>query len=146
MNPRRIEVAAAVERAARRDLPERGVLDFEWARALLAPSGLPDGLVALLALEAAFGPGDTITPCCHAWLGLLGAAVGDDPYAYALREALALATDARQCIRESRWDPSGVSTPDPAEAVQAIFSEAKLAAQYADLLADHRTILPVAGR
>jgi hypothetical protein len=131
-----IDVAARAQRAVLSDLPPLARSDYDWMCFLLEPTPLPAGLVALLALEAATGALPT-TPCLETWLRLLAAALGTAPTAVGLREALALAVDARQAIRDRQAD-SLASPPDGADLVRAIVAEARRAARCADLLARQR--------
>ncbi|MCS6803351.1 MAG: hypothetical protein RMM58_13870 [Chloroflexota bacterium] len=131
-----LDLAARIARAVLRDLPSAAGRDYAWVCALLERSGLPRGVIALLALEAAMGtaPG---TPCLAAWRQLLGAALGGDPVATHLRESLALALDLRSALRERRPD-SDCSLGDGSEAVRVIVSEAQRAVRYAEALARRR--------
>lgn len=131
-----VDIATRARRAIERDLPPLARYDYDWVCVLLEPTGLPAGLVALLALEAAIGATST-TPCLEAWRQLLGAAVGTDPVARRLREALALAVDARSAIRDRRPEGDGV-LPDGVEAVCVIVGEARRAVRCAELVARRR--------
>ncbi|MFN8532940.1 MAG: hypothetical protein U0556_05295 [Dehalococcoidia bacterium] len=129
-----VDVAGRTRHAVLRDLPRVAEWDADWVRRLIEPAGLPDGLVGLLALEAAVGT-TAPTPCLRAWLALLDASVGGDLTAATIREALALAVDGRQIVRDLRWESAGAPLV-AADAVQAIVAEAALAAQSASQLAN----------
>jgi hypothetical protein len=133
-----VDLAARARRAIERDLPPLARYDYDWARVLLEPTGLPAGLVALFALEAAIGA-TPATPCLETWRRILGAAVGADPAARRLREALALAIDARSAIRDRRPEGDGV-LPDGVEAVRVIVGEAGRAVRWAERVAHRRPI------
>jgi len=134
-----MNVDTALVRAAARDLAPAGLRDFEWVRRLLAPTELPGGLVSLLALEAAVGLERNPPPCLKTWLEILDALTGIDASVFALREALALALDARQMVREAVFELPGKSLPDPAEAVRMLQGETAFALYLAKQIVERRT-------
>lgn len=139
-------IADGIVRAVDRDLSVAERFDFTWAWDLLRPSGLPDGLTALFALEAAVGLQERLPDGLQSWLGMLDSAAFGDGTMFALREALALAIDARQAIREARVDNGEDVFPDPAEAVATIFAESRTAFQLAEDIASRQSICSLFAR
>ncbi|MCL6649584.1 MAG: hypothetical protein K6U89_14770 [Chloroflexi bacterium] len=128
------DVATSIRRSLQREAPPAALFDFEWVCDLLAPSGLPPALIALLALEVSLGAAPP-SPCLRTWLRLLEAATGRERAALHLRAALAL--DARELVRELLGSTQP-TLPTPLEAVQVVLTEGRRAQRWAEALARRR--------